>query len=143
MRRWRSSRSRKTSASSSSSGAVWGSRVRCRADPALCRLTPSHASAGPAHEGKVTRMADTPESSCLAVSVIIPCRQEGGFIESCLRGVLAFEAPPGGFEVLVVDGMSTDGTRDAVARIAAEDPRVRLLDNPQRITPVALNIGIR
>lgn len=77
------------------------------------------------------------------ISVVIPCRNEGGAIEACLRGVLAFVPPPGGFEVLVVDGQSTDATPSIVSRLAALDPRVRLLDNPARMTSHALNIGIR
>jgi glycosyltransferase involved in cell wall biosynthesis len=76
-------------------------------------------------------------------SLIIPCRNEVRHIEGCLRNVLAFEPPPGGFEVLVVDGMSEDGTRDIVEQWVNRDPRIRLLDNPERITPCALNRGIR
>jgi glycosyltransferase involved in cell wall biosynthesis len=78
----------------------------------------------------------------LAVSVIIPCRNEKAHIEPCLRSILAFESPLEGFEVLVVDGMSDDGTREVVARIAAEDPRVRLIDNPRRTVPCGMNLGI-
>jgi len=43
----------------------------------------------------------------------------------------------------VVDGMSDDGTREVVARLAEEDARVRLMDNPDRIVPHAMNRGIR
>src|SRR5437899_6013010 len=39
--------------------------------------------------------------------------------------------------------MSEDGTRAIVGRMAAEDARVRMLDNPQRTTPCGLNVGIR
>ena len=44
--------------------------------------------------------------------------------------------------MLVVDGMSTDGTRKIVAEFARDHPFIKLLDNPRRITPAALNIGI-
>ncbi|HEX2999458.1 MAG TPA: glycosyltransferase family 2 protein [Armatimonadota bacterium] len=81
--------------------------------------------------------------SAPVVSIVIPCRNEDCYIEECLRGVLAFDQPPGGFEVIVADGMSDDGTRNIVSRIATVDPRVRLLDNPKRNTPCALNVGIR
>ena len=64
-----------------------------------------------------------------AVSVVIPCRNERAYIEACLRSVLTFDSPPEGFEVLVADGMSDDGTREIVARLVAEDSRVRLIDN--------------
>ncbi|HMA45165.1 MAG TPA: glycosyltransferase family 2 protein, partial [Gemmatimonadales bacterium] len=46
-------------------------------------------------------------------------------------------------EVLVVDGMSDDGTRTVLAEYSARNPLVRVLDNPRRITPVALNLAIR
>ena len=46
-------------------------------------------------------------------------------------------------EVIVIDGMSTDATREIVAEIAKTDTRVRLLDNPKQIAPTALNIGTR
>ncbi len=77
-----------------------------------------------------------------AVSIIIPCRNEVRHIETCLESVLAFEEPHGGFEVLVADGRSNDGTRDIVERVAKRDARVRLIDNPKRIVSSGLNVGI-
>lgn len=77
------------------------------------------------------------------VSIVVPCLQEVGRIEGCLDSILAGDYPMDRVEILVVDGMSTDGTRETVARYAAADGRIRLLDNPKRITPAALNEGIR
>jgi len=42
------------------------------------------------------------------VSVIIPCRNEADHIASTLQSILAQQPPPGGFEVIVADGMSND-----------------------------------
>ncbi len=78
-----------------------------------------------------------------SATVVVPCRNEVGHIETCLRSVLAFEEPPGGFEVIVADGMSDDGTREVVSRVSAEDSRVRLIDNPQQTTSAGLNAAIR
>ena len=78
-----------------------------------------------------------------AVSVVVPCRNEKDHIEACVRSILAQEAPPQGFEVIVADGMSDDGTRDILKQFAAEDPRLRVIDNPGRITPCGINAGIR
>lgn len=78
----------------------------------------------------------------LGLSVVIPCRNERGHIEVCVRSMLAQERPPDDFEVIVVDGMSDDGTREILARLAGEDPRLRLVDNPDRITPCGMNAGI-
>ena len=77
-----------------------------------------------------------------AVSVVIPCRNERAHIEACLRSVLRMDAPEGGFEVIVADGMSDDGTREIIQRIATEDARLRLVDNPKGTTPCGLNVGI-
>jgi succinoglycan biosynthesis protein ExoA len=79
----------------------------------------------------------------LAVSIIVPCRNEKDYIEDCVRSILAQEPPPGGFEVIVADGMSDDGTRNILDRIAEKDQRLRIVDNPGRITPWGLNAGIR
>ncbi|HEY9516645.1 MAG TPA: glycosyltransferase family 2 protein, partial [Gemmatimonadaceae bacterium] len=76
------------------------------------------------------------------VSVIIPCRNERDWIHACLTSLLRADYPSDRLEIVVVDGMSDDGTRDCIARLAAENPRIRMLDNPARITPSALNIAI-
>jgi succinoglycan biosynthesis protein ExoA len=76
------------------------------------------------------------------VSIVMPVRNEAEFIERSLGAMLGQDYP-GEIEVIVVDGMSDDDTRAIVQRIMAEDPRVRLLDNPARIVPTALNTGIR
>ncbi len=76
------------------------------------------------------------------VSVIMPVRNEAAYIERSLGAVLAQEYPAERLEILVVDGMSDDGTREAVLAHAAADPRVCLLDNPAGIVPPGLNIGI-
>jgi Glycosyltransferases, probably involved in cell wall biogenesis len=78
-----------------------------------------------------------------SVSILIPCYQERNFIRSCLDSVREFEVPGGvSVEVLVLDGMSTDGTREIVSEIAAADPRIRLVDNPNRTQSAALNLAI-
>ena len=77
------------------------------------------------------------------VTVIIPCRNEHAHIRACLASVLATDYPVRQLEILVVDGNSSDGTREIVAEVARERPNVRLLSNPECIVPTALNIGIR
>jgi len=76
------------------------------------------------------------------VSVIIPCRNEAKWIGKCLKSVAANDFPKDRLEVLVVDGMSDDGTRAIVEEAAKRYPFVRMIDNPKRITPAALNAGI-
>src|SRR5689334_18148262 len=78
-----------------------------------------------------------------SVSILIPCYQERNFIRACLESVLSFELPPGtSIEILVLDGMSTDGTRDIVTEMSAMDARIRLIDNRNRTQSAALNLGI-
>ena len=76
------------------------------------------------------------------ISVIIPERQEEAGIRACVETVLGQDCTES-FELLVVDGMSTDRTREILEEIARDDPRLRVLDNPGRIVPTAMNIGIR
>jgi len=77
------------------------------------------------------------------VSIVMPCRNEAAYIGACLDSVLATDYPLDRLEVLVADGRSDDGTREIVERCAAQHPCVRLLENPARITPAALNTAIR
>ena len=60
-----------------------------------------------------------------------------------MRSVLGQRAVPGRLEVIVADGMSDDGTREILARLAREDGRLRVIDNPGRIVSTGLNAAIR
>jgi glycosyltransferase involved in cell wall biosynthesis/ribosomal protein S18 acetylase RimI-like enzyme len=77
------------------------------------------------------------------VSVIIPVRNESRFIEKSLKTFIDNNYPPNMFEIIVVDGASEDGTADIVKAIAIKDPRVILLSNSERITPISMNLGIK
>jgi glycosyltransferase involved in cell wall biosynthesis len=77
------------------------------------------------------------------VSVVLPCRNEERYIAHCLDSVLATSYPLDRLEILVVDGMSEDGTRAILDRYARRYPAIRVLDNSGRITPAALNTAIR
>jgi glycosyltransferase involved in cell wall biosynthesis len=77
------------------------------------------------------------------VSIIIPCRNEVRFIGSCLDSVLNNGFPLEELEILVIDGMSNDGTRGIIEDYAAHYPFIRLIDNVKKVTPYAINIGIR
>ncbi|MDX2031494.1 MAG: glycosyltransferase family 2 protein [Blastocatellia bacterium] len=75
------------------------------------------------------------------VSVLLPIRNEARHIESALGAVLAQDYPADRMEVIVIDGLSDDGTRERVEAAAARDARVRLLDNPRRIVPTGMNLA--
>lgn len=77
------------------------------------------------------------------VSIIMPVRNESAYIERSLGAVLGQDYPPDQLEILVVDGMSDDGTREYIRDRLTTLPNLRLIDNPRGIVPPALNIGIR
>jgi succinoglycan biosynthesis protein ExoA len=83
----------------------------------------------------------TPNASPLPfATIVIPTRNEGATIGRCLAAVAAQDYPHDRLEVLVLDGRSRDGTREAVsAAAAAADFPIRLLDNPPGTVPAALN----
>jgi glycosyltransferase involved in cell wall biosynthesis len=77
------------------------------------------------------------------ITIIMPIRNEADFIERAIRSILDNDYPAEKMEVLIVDGMSDDSTRNIVANLSKQDSRIRMLDNPKRITPAAMNIGLR
>ena len=77
------------------------------------------------------------------LSIIVATRNEEAHIERCLRSVLEGTLAPADYEILVVDGQSTDGTRPIVEGLMREHPQIRWIDNPKRITPVAFNLGLK
>jgi succinoglycan biosynthesis protein ExoA len=77
------------------------------------------------------------------ISVVVPCRNEQDYIEPSIHLILAQEPPPGGFEIIVADGMSGDGTRAILKRLTEEYPRLQVIDNFGRIAATGLNAAIR
>ena len=75
------------------------------------------------------------------VSVVMPIRNEVDFIERNLRGILEQDYP-NLLEVILADGMSDDGTREVLEKFA-DDERVKVIDNPDRIVPTGLNDAIK
>ena len=83
------------------------------------------------------------DKNASSVSIIIPCRNEEKFIGKCLDSIIAQNYPQDKLEVLVVDGRSTDGTKEIVEEYAQKYPFIKVLDNPRKIAPTALNVGIK
>ena len=76
------------------------------------------------------------------VTVVVPIRNEVDFIAECIQSILNNNYPQEKLEVIVVDGLSNDGTREVVQRLIANDRRISMLDNPERIVPYAMNRAI-
>ncbi|MBZ9577551.1 glycosyltransferase family 2 protein [Patescibacteria group bacterium] len=81
--------------------------------------------------------------SNILVSVIIPCRNEEKFISKCLDSIIAQDFPKDKQEVLIIDGMSEDKTKEIIENYSKRFPYVKLLNNPTKFTPAGLNIGVK
>jgi succinoglycan biosynthesis protein ExoA len=79
----------------------------------------------------------------LKVSVLMPVRNEGACIRRSLNSVLAQDYPSERMEIIVADGMSSDGTREAVAEVSQQHTNVRMIDNAGKIVATGLNAGLR
>tara|TARA_B100000424_G_scaffold33403_1_gene22666 strand:+ start:721 stop:1773 length:1053 start_codon:yes stop_codon:yes gene_type:complete len=77
------------------------------------------------------------------VSVIMPIRNEKEFIVNCLEAVLNQDYPDDKIEIIVVDGISNDGTKELIDKIANDVKRLKIYTNKHRIVSTALNIGIK
>lgn len=77
------------------------------------------------------------------VSVVIPCFNEKKFIGKCLDSMVKQEYPNEKKEILVVDGMSDDGTREIIKEYVNKYTFIKLVDNPKKITPCAFNAGVK
>lgn len=73
----------------------------------------------------------------------MPVRNEAGYIQRSLEAVLAQDFSDGELEIIVADGQSTDGTREIIQQLAGMHPNLRLIDNPSRIVPTAMNAALR
>lgn len=78
-----------------------------------------------------------------SIAVIVPVRNESGFIRRTLEALVNQQYPAEQIEIIVVDGQSTDDTRVIVDQLATLDKRIRLIDNPGRWSSAARNLGLR
>ncbi len=74
--------------------------------------------------------------------MLIPVLNEATHIRETAQAMRAQQLD-GEFELLFIDGGSRDGTRRILEQLAADDDRIRVLDNPGRRTPNGLNVGLR
>jgi len=77
------------------------------------------------------------------VTIGMPAYNEEHYIEACIASVQAQDYPKHLIEILVADGRSTDRTRDILARLAAADPRIRMIDNPARLQAAGLGLLVK
>lgn len=82
-------------------------------------------------------MMDSPK-----VSIIVPCYNEEKYIVPCLDSLISNDYPKEKVEIIVIDGMSDDNGRKILQEYSRKYSYIRVLDNPQRYTPYAFNLGI-
>ncbi len=82
-------------------------------------------------------------SEAITISIVMPVRNEGRFIRGVLQDLQAQSFPCDRMEILVVDGASSDNTRQEAADFKDQFPHFRIIDNPGKLASRARNIGAR
>lgn len=75
------------------------------------------------------------------ISIIVPTYNEAGFVGAAVQSLLPIPEDFD-YEILVVDGGSSDGTVAIVEALARDNPRIRLVFNPRRLQSAAVNLGV-
>ena len=78
------------------------------------------------------------------ISVVMPVYNEEKYIENCIDSLLLQDYPQECMEWIFVDGMSSDRTRELIGAYIEKYPKlIKLLSNPNKTVPYAMNIGIK
>ncbi|MBX2932318.1 MAG: glycosyltransferase family 2 protein [Chitinophagaceae bacterium] len=79
----------------------------------------------------------------MILTIICPTFNEEKYIEKTINSFLQQKIHSFELEILICDGMSTDNTRAIVQSMSAKNSIIRLVDNPNKRTPFAFNIGLK
>ncbi len=79
------------------------------------------------------------------VSVIVPCRNEENYIKMCIEAILENDYGKENFEVIIIDGLSTDNSLQQIEEVQKNHPEseIKIISNERMITPVSFNLGIK
>jgi len=78
------------------------------------------------------------------VSTVVAVRNEEARIQKALDSLVNQNFPRERYEIIIVDGMSDDKTRDILYQYQMKYPKlIRIFDNPGKIQSIGWNIGIR
>lgn len=77
------------------------------------------------------------------VCIIIPERNEKSSIRTCLDAIIAQDYPQNLTSIIVVDGISTDGTREILAEYEHAHPFFHVIDSPRKVVPPGFNLALR
>ncbi len=79
-----------------------------------------------------------------SITILVPVYNERAFIDGLLASIAGFLCPSFAIsEVIFVDGLSDDGTRERILWAAKGDDRIQLLDNPARFQSSGLNLALK
>jgi succinoglycan biosynthesis protein ExoA len=101
----------------------------------------SSRTPGSGNAGSATVSPETAVTAYPPVSVVMSVLNEARHLRRSVAHALGQDYP-GPIEVVIAVGPCSDGTDDVVARLQAEDPRVRAVPNPAGATPAGLNCAI-
>ena len=76
------------------------------------------------------------------ITIILPIFNEAKYINRTLDAILNQDYPRDQLEILIVDGMSNDGTREILASYQSNHQNISIVDNPKRIVPTGMNLAI-
>ncbi|WP_198374086.1 glycosyltransferase family 2 protein [Neoroseomonas rubea] len=91
-------------------------------------------------DDRAPRALSTAASRHPFVSIVIPALNEERYIEACLASLVG-QWPDGRYEILVLDGGSTDRTAEIVEAFRAGHGSVVALTNPRRNQSAAMNLA--
>ena len=79
----------------------------------------------------------------MSISVIIPTLNEKDYISDCLKSLLIGLKNFQEYEIIIVDGESDDNTVKIVKEFCKDNNKIKLINNPKKTAPSALNIGLK
>jgi len=77
------------------------------------------------------------------LSIVIPVRNEAAYIERCVESIYAQDFAGHEYEVIAVDGMSTDGTSEKLKILKSKYSNLKVIENPKKTVSSGVNVGIR
>jgi cellulose synthase/poly-beta-1,6-N-acetylglucosamine synthase-like glycosyltransferase len=77
------------------------------------------------------------------ITIVMPVRNEGAFIEKTLRMLIEQDYPKDRYEIIVTDGISDDDTPQKVRSLMGEGVHISLVENPSRLSSAGRNLGFK
>ena len=79
----------------------------------------------------------------MSISILIPTLNEEKYISDCIESLLVCLKDFNNYEIIIIDGGSNDKTIKIISNYSEKNPKIKLLNNPKKIAPVALNLGLK